>query len=128
MLNILGDFEVFINFFSIFLLGLIIYNIVNIFSFRDLLRRFGLTKLARRDFYECGFRPQKQKPIELPIQFILVTIFFLMYDIELVFLFPYVSGLYYDGMYDFILFILFMFLFLISVCIDFERHALYWQY
>jgi NADH:ubiquinone oxidoreductase subunit 3 (subunit A) len=124
----LGDFEVLLNYVSVIVLGLIVYNIINCFSFRDLLKRFGFLKLGRRDFYECGFRPQTQKPIKLPIQFLLICVFFLLYDIELVFLFPYVSGILFTGFYDFILLILFFFLFLVSLIVDYERHALYWQY
>jgi NADH:ubiquinone oxidoreductase subunit 3 (subunit A) len=121
----LGDFEILINLTSVLILSFVIYNVINCFTFRDLLKRFGLAKITRRDFYECGFKPQKQKPTQLPLQFLLITIFFLMYDIELVFLFPYVSGLRYDGSYDAILFVLFFILFLISIGLDFERHALY---
>lgn len=109
-------------------LGIIVYNAINCFSFRDLLKRFGFLKIARRDFYECGFKPQTQKPIRLPIQFLLICVFFLLYDIELVFLFPYVSGVVFSGLYDFLLVLFFFFLFLLSLIIDYERHALYWQY
>ena len=124
----MGDFEIFFNYISIIILGVIIYNIMSIFSFRDLLKRFGFLKIARRDFYECGFRPQLQKPIRVPIQFMLICIFFLLYDIELIFLFPYVSGISFAGFFDFILLILFFVLFIVSIVIDYERHALYWQY
>jgi len=124
----LGDFEVFLNYLSVMILGVIVYNIINCFAFRDLLKRFGFLKIARKDFYECGFKPQTQKPIRLPIQFLLICVFFLLYDIELVFLFPYVSGLVFVGFYDFILLIFFFTLFLFSLVIDYDRHALYWQY
>lgn len=124
----LGDFDVFFNYFSIFILGIIVFNVINLFSFKSLLRRFGFLKISRRDFYECGFRPQTQKPIKLPIQFLLICVFFLIYDIELVFLFPYVSGITFSGFYDLLLLFLFFILFLISLIIDYERHALYWQY
>ena len=110
------------------ILGIIVYNVINCFSFRDLLKRFGFLKIARRDFYECGFKPQTQKPIRLPIQFLLICVFFLLYDIELVFLFPYVSGVGFSGFYDFILLIFFFTLFLLSLIVDYESHALYWQY
>jgi NADH:ubiquinone oxidoreductase subunit 3 (subunit A) len=63
---------------SVLILGVIVYNVINCFSFRDLLRRFGFIKPSRRDFYECGFRPQTQKPIRLPIQFLLICVFFLL--------------------------------------------------
>ena len=121
----MGDFEIFFNFLSIFIVGVAIYNIINIFFFRNLFRRFGFFKIARRDFYECGFRPQTQKPIQLPIQFLLVCIFFLLYDIELIFLFPYISGLFFFGGFDFLLLILFFIIFFISLLIDYERHALF---
>jgi NADH:ubiquinone oxidoreductase subunit 3 (subunit A) len=124
----LGDFEVFFNYLSVMILGILVYNVINCFSFRDLLKRFGFLKISRRDFYECGFRPQTQKPIRLPIQFLLICVFFLLYDIELVFLFPYVSGIIFSGFYDFILLVFFFLLFLLSLIVDYERHALYWQY
>lgn len=124
----LGDFEVFFNYASTLILGIIIYNVISCFSFKNLLKRFGFLKISRRDFYECGFKPQTQKPIKLPIQFLLICVFFLLYDIELVFLFPYVSGIMFTGLYDFLLLILFFILFAFSLVLDYERHALYWQY
>jgi len=125
---ILGDFEIFLSTCSVTLLGFIIYNVINCFSFRDLLKRFGFLKISRRDFYECGFRPTTQKVIRLPIQFILICVFFLLYDIELIFLFPYVSAITFVGLYDFLLLILFFTAFFLSLIIDFNRHALLWQY
>ena len=113
------------NYCSVLVLAIIIYNLINCFSFRDLLKRFGFLKISRRDFYECGFRPQTQKPIRLPIQFLLICVFFLLYDMELVFLFPYVSGALFTGLFDFLLLILFFGLFLVSLLVDYERHALY---
>lgn len=110
---------------STLILGFVVYFVVNSLSFRDLIRRFGFLKKARRDFYECGFRPVTQKPIRLPIQFLLICVFFLLYDIELIFIFPFVSGLTFLGLYDFLLIFLFFFLFFLSLIFDFNRHALY---
>ena len=78
----MGDFEIFFAVVSVTVLGFIVYNVINSFSFRELLKRFGFAKIARRDFYECGFKPTKQKTIRLPIQFLLICVFFLLYDIE----------------------------------------------
>lgn len=124
----MGDFEIFNNYISVLLLGIIVYNVINCFSYRNLINKFNLNKIARKDFYECGFRPQTQKPIKMPIQFLLICVFFLLYDIELIFLFPYVSGLLFAGFYDLLLLLLFFTLFFLSLIIDYERHALYWQY
>jgi len=124
----LGDFEVNLNYFSVLFLGIIVYNVINAYFFRDLLKRFGFFKTARKDFYECGFKPQTQRPIKLPIQFLLICIFFLLYDIELIFLFPYISGITFAGFFDFLLLILFFSLLFISLIFDYDRHALFWQY
>lgn len=127
MLNIIGDFEVFFAFISTLILSGIVYNLLTAMSFKDVLRRFGLMKSTRRDFYECGFRPQTQRVIKVSIQFLLICVFFLLYDIELVFLFPFVSGYSFSGLYDLLLIILFFLILFKSLNIDYERHALLWQ-
>lgn len=124
----MGDFEVYLNYVSVLILGVLIYNVINCFSFRNLLKRFGFLKLSRKDFYECGFKPQTQKPIKMSIQFLLICVFFLIYDIELVFLFPYVSGIIFGGFYDTILLFIFFLLFFISLVVDYDKHALFWQH
>ena len=68
------------------------------------------------------------KTIRLPIQFLLICVFFLLYDIELIFLFPFVSGITFLGMYDILLISLFFLLLFFSLIFDFNRHALLWQY
>ena len=120
----MGDFEIFFSTFSLTALGFLIYNVINALSFRDLLKRFGFLKVARRDFYECGFRPRAQRPIRVPMQFLLICIFFLLYDIELVFLFPLVSSATFIGLYDVALVTFFFVVLLVSLIIDFNRHAL----
>ena len=120
----LGDFEVFFSVLSVTVLGFIVYNVINCFSFRELLKRFGFLKISRRDFYECGFKPTKQRTIRLPIQFLLICVFFLLYDIELIFLFPFVSGVTFIGLYDSLLILLFFLLLFLSLVVDFNRHAL----
>jgi len=124
----MGDFEIFLAILTVTVLSVVVYNIITALSFRDLLRRFGFFKTARRDFYECGFRPQTQKPIRLPIQFLLICVFFLLYDIELIFLFPLVSSSTFLVFHDLFLLVLFFLLFLLSLVVDFNRHALTWQY
>jgi len=124
----MGDFEIFFSVASVTVLGFIVYNVINCFSFRELLKRFGFSKISRRDFYECGFKPTKQKTIRLPIQFLLICVFFLLYDIELIFLFPFISGITFTGLYDILIITLFFTLLLVSLIFDFNRHALVWQY
>ena len=123
----MGDFEVFLALISVSILAVIIYNVITVLSFKDLLRRFGFMRASRRDFYECGFRPHTQRPVKVSLQFLLICVFFLLYDIELVFLFPFVSGFTFTGLYDLLLLTLFFLVLFISLNVDYERHALYWQ-
>lgn len=123
----MGDFEVLLSVLSVSLLSTIIYNIITVLSFKDILRRFGFMRASRRDFYECGFKPNVQRPVKISLQFLLICVFFLLYDIELVFLFPFVSGLTFTGLYDLLLLSLFFIVLFLSLNIDYERHALYWQ-
>ena len=123
----MGDYEITSSTLSIFILTTLIYNLLTFLSFKDILRRFGFMKNTRRDFYECGFKPQTQKPIKVSIQFLIICVFFLLYDIELVFLFPFASGITFLGFYDTLLLTLFFTVFYVSLQIDYERHALYWQ-
>ena len=101
------------------------YNVITILSFKDILRRFGFMKISRRDFYECGFKPQTQKPIKVSIQFLIICVFFLLYDIEFVFLFPFASGITFMGLYDLLLITLFFVVLYLSLQIDHERHTLH---
>jgi NADH-quinone oxidoreductase subunit A len=123
----MGDFEVFLATTSISVLAILVYNVITVLSFKDLLRRLGFMKNTRRDFYECGFKPQNQRPVKISLQFLLICVFFLLYDIELVFLFPYASGYTFTGLYDLLLLILFFIVLFTSLNVDYERHALYWQ-
>ena len=123
----MGEFELILVVLSVILLAVVVFTIINILTFKDLIRRFGLLKATRRDFYECGFKPQKQQVIKISIQFIIICIFFLLYDIELVFLFPFVSGFSFTGLYDLLLMVVFFSILFISLVVDYERNALVWQ-
>ena len=81
----MGDFEIFFAVVSVTVLGFIVYNVINSFSF-------------------------------------------LLYDIELIFLFPFVSGITFLGLYDSLIILLFFSALLVSLIFDFNRHALVWQY
>lgn len=123
----MGDFEVLFAIISVSILAVLVYNVITVLSFKTILRRFGFMKASRRDFYECGFKPQTQRPIKISLQFLLICVFFLLYDIELVFLFPFVSGSTFTGLYDLILIVMFFSVFFASLNVDYERHALSWQ-
>ena len=89
-------------------------------------KRKDVTHQVLEVIYKLGdiIEPTTQKPVRIPIQFLLICIFFLLYDIELVFLFPLTSVTTFSGLYDFNLLLFFFTLLFISLVIDYNRHAL----
>ena len=42
--------------------------------------------------YECGIVPSNEPPERFPVKFFLVAMIFIVFDIEIIFLFPFASG------------------------------------
>jgi len=124
----MGDLDIFLASTFIIILGLIVYLLITSMFWRNFFQRFGVLKNSRKDFYECGFRPQNQKPIQVPVQFLLVCAFFLLYDIELIFLFPWATGLHFKQLWDIIIIIAFFLIIILTFFLDFDKKALEWQY
>jgi len=122
-----GTSEVFNYWVTVNLLTVIIIAILSIFSFKNIFNRFGILKLSRREFYECGFKPLVQKPIKLATQFIVIIIFFVIYDIELVFSFPLISYITNSLFLDFYIFMFIYGTFVLSLVYDFDRMLTKWK-
>lgn len=117
----MGSFEVFHYWLLINVLTVLIIALLSVFSFKNILTRFGLLRSSRREFYECGLKPQVQRPSRLTIQFILVCIFFIVYDIELVFSYPLISGTSNHNLLDAFIFGFLYGTFIMSLVYDIER-------
>lgn len=124
----MGTFEI-LHFWGLtILLVTVVVVVLALFASKNLLNRFGFYRPLRREFYECGFRPIVQKPINFSIQFLLVVVFFLIYDIELIFSFPLVST---SVEHSFLECIGFLFLygsFFLSLCFDYDQYILNWKF
>ena len=123
----MGTFEVVHFWLLVNVLVTVIVALLSIFSFKNIFNRFGLLKKNRREFYECGFKPVIQKPITFSIQFLLICFFFLIYDIELVFSFPFVSSFNIHSFIDFFIFIFLYGSFIISLLFDFDNYLTDWH-
>lgn len=126
--NIMGNVDVLFFWIVAQNLSVIIIYILTLFSSKNLLNRFNVLKKSRRDFYECGFRPSNQKPINISIQFIFICVFFIIYDIELVFSFPLVSSNLFNSYLDFFGFFLIYFTMIISLLFDNQKNLLNWKF
>nr|YP_010117056.1 NAD(P)H-quinone oxidoreductase subunit 3 [Euplotes vanleeuwenhoeki]QPM99270.1 NAD(P)H-quinone oxidoreductase subunit 3 [Euplotes vanleeuwenhoeki] len=124
----MGTFEI-LHFWALtLLLVTIVVVILSIFSSKNLLNRFGFYRPLRREFYECGFRPVNQKPIQFSLQFLMIIVFFLIYDIELIFSFPLISHFMEFSFLEFIGIFLLYGLFLISLLFDYDQNILNWKF
>lgn len=90
---------------------------------------FIITKKKKKDkeklsSYECGFMPFDDARGEYYIQFYLVAILFLIFDVELIFVFPWSFSLTYLGDYSFILMIIFFFILYIGFLYEIAIGAL----
>lgn len=82
----------------------------------------------KKKFYECGFAALSDIHIQININFIMIGIFLILYDIEFTFLFPLFFNLSIATLWTFILFSLFFYLIILSLVYDWEMSALDWQY
>ena len=122
----MGFFEVIHFWLIVIIFVVLVIMILSIFSYKNMLNRFGLRNFLRKDFYECGFKPIKQKPIQLSIQFFVLCVFFILYDIELIFSFPLISTIINQSFLELLIFIFIYGSFIISLIFDIDRYLLLW--
>jgi len=97
------------------------------------LARFVSHKLARQDTerlkmstYECGPLPNKQ-PNSISIQFYLVALLFILFDVEIIFMFPWAIDFKLLGWFGFAEMILFVVLLAIGFVYAWKKGALEWH-
>ncbi len=76
--------------------------------------------------YECGIVPTREPPDRFPVSFYLVAMLFIMFDIELIFLYPYVVARQELGGYGFLELISFSVVFFLAFVYVVARGALDW--
>ena len=97
------------------------------------LSRFVSRKLARLDteklkttLYECGPEVTKQ-PSSVSVQFYLMALLFILFDIEIIFMFPWAVDFIVLGWFGFVEMILFVFLLSIGFVYAWKKGALEWH-
>jgi NADH-quinone oxidoreductase subunit A len=76
--------------------------------------------------YECGIVPTREPPERFPVSFYLVAMLFVMFDIELIFLYPYVVARQELGGYGFLELVSFSVVFFLAFVYVVARGALDW--
>lgn len=78
--------------------------------------------------YECGFEPFDESRKSFDIQFYIVGVLFLIFDIEIAFLFPWAVSLSSIGLFGFWTMMTFYFLINIGFIYEWQRGALDWSF
>jgi NADH-quinone oxidoreductase subunit A len=81
---------------------------------------------AKNAPYECGIVPSREPPERFPVQFYLVAMIFIMFDIEIIFLFPWAVIFRELGMFGLGAIGLFIGLFLLSFLYEIAEGGLDW--
>ena len=77
--------------------------------------------------YECGFDPFEDSRMEFDVRFYLVAILFVIFDLEVAFLFPWAVGFQHIGNLGFWSMMLFLLILTIGFLYEWKKGALEWE-
>jgi NADH:ubiquinone oxidoreductase subunit 3 (subunit A) len=106
---------IFITFFIVTILFFVSYFLMQ--------RNIDIEKMSA---YECGFDPFEESLGRFDIKFYLVAILFLIFDLEIVFLFPWSVMFYTLGFFGFWVIFMFIFVLFIGFAYEWQKQALDW--
>jgi NADH:ubiquinone oxidoreductase subunit 3 (subunit A) len=116
----MADYSIiFVSFIIILCLGFILFLI----SYLATVKYHDAEKLSP---YECGFDPFQDTRGSFDVQFYLVAILFIVFDLEVVYLFPWALILGSLNLSGFFIMYVFLFLLTIGFFYELEKSALEW--
>ena len=77
--------------------------------------------------YECGFEPFSDSRMEFDVRFYLVAILFIIFDLEIAFLFPWAISLSNIGVLGFWSMIVFLVILTVGFIYEWKKGALEWE-
>jgi len=77
--------------------------------------------------YECGFEPYEDSRMKFDVRYYLVAILFIIFDLEIAFLFPWAVALDGIGMFGFAAMAVFLILLVVGFIYEWKKGALEWD-
>ena len=77
--------------------------------------------------YECGFEPFEDSRMEFDVRFYLVAILFIIFDLEIIFLFPWAVAFDQVGLFGFLSMMFFLLVLTIGFAYEWMKGALDWS-
>jgi NADH-quinone oxidoreductase subunit A len=81
---------------------------------------------AKEAPYECGIVPSREPPERFPVSFYVVAMLFVMFDIEIIFIYPYAIARESLGVFGFVEIVVFSAVFFLTFVYAVARGALDW--
>ena len=77
--------------------------------------------------YECGFEPFEDARMRFDVRFYLVAILFIIFDLEVAFLFPWAAALGDIGLFGFWSMVVFLLILTVGFVYEWKKGALEWE-
>jgi NADH-quinone oxidoreductase subunit A len=77
--------------------------------------------------YECGFEPFEDARMKFDVRYYLVAILFIIFDLEIAFLFPWAVALSEIGTFGFLSMMLFLGILVVGFIYEWKKGALEWE-
>ena len=82
---------------------------------------------AKLSPYECGFEAFEDSRMKFDVRYYLVAILFIIFDLEIAFLFPWAVALNEIGMFGFLSMMLFLGILVVGFVYEWKKGALEWE-
>lgn len=83
--------------------------------------------LTKKQFYECGFKVNSELNIQININFPMLCVFLILYDIEFTLIYPLLFNISNITIVEYLLVLIFILLIILSLIYDWQFNALNWQ-
>ena len=77
--------------------------------------------------YECGFEPFEDARVKFDVRFYLVAILFIIFDLEVAFLFPWAISLSLIGLLGYLSMMIFLLILTVGFVYEWKKGALDWE-
>ena len=77
--------------------------------------------------YECGFEAFEDARMKFDVRYYLVAILFILFDLEIAFLFPWAVVLHEIGTFGFVAMVLFLAILVVGFVYEWKKGALEWE-
>lgn len=104
--------------------ALVLASIIFSLSYLIVIKNYDIEKISA---YECGFDPFEDVRNKFDVRFYLVSILFIIFDLEIVFLFPWSVSLGQIGVFGFWTMIVFLLILTVGFAYEWKKGALEWE-